>query len=307
MGQAENMQAKNLFLKWVERLAPGQTTRCNHEGCPAGEDTRGRLYFSRKVNPDKMVVWYCHNCAAGGAFTMSALGSKVPLGSAPKDSEQDMRHIIDVMERSIDITEGPRITPEQYRWLQNSSSEVVSVYYKPGFVKWDPIDESLVFPIPTLDNEQLHWAYPLAMQKRYHRPYGPKCITTKANANVQVRRFLSPPGSPVVPTVIVEDLLSGYRIAKDAGLNAYVLFGNHMDISEFVQHKELFKHGVCVWLDNDNDQVTRNAAAIAKRASMLGLEYLLISELNEPKKYIPPILEVQGEQIKRAIKMWRPR
>lgn len=287
-----NKGARECFNEHIKTLAPGETAHCNHDGCPAGEDTRGRLYFTRKSNPVDLVVWFCHNCTEGGAFNTNGRTTLEPHSYAKSGDE--LQHIMDVMARSVDVTNliGPPLTIDQERWLNTTQPVCHWAYYPDDFILFDPMDQSLVFPIWTTDPEQDAAPVPLAIQKRYHREYGPKCITTKANDAVTVRMFVRPGYTTVAgtPIVVVEDMLSAYRVVKDAGHVAYVLFGNHMDMSELVEHRDEFINGVTVWLDNDNDQVLENALKIYKRAQMLGLPTTRIVGVPEPKKLTPPAL-----------------
>jgi hypothetical protein len=50
----------------TQDLAVGDTVRVNHDRCPAGEDTRRRLYLTRTQANPEVVVAYCHNCQSGG-------------------------------------------------------------------------------------------------------------------------------------------------------------------------------------------------------------------------------------------------
>ena len=286
-----NKQARDIFNEHIKTLAPGETAHCNHDGCPAGEDTRSRLYFTRKSNPVELVVYFCHNCTEGGAFSTSGRAKLEPRSTAAKGNE--LQHIMDVMGRSVDVTKlaGSPLTIEQTCWITAGQPMCHWSYYPEDFILFDPMDRSLVFPIWTTNPEQGDSPWPLAIQKRYHREYGPKCITTKANDAVTVRTFVRPAVKhPANPVVVVEDMLSAYRVVKDAGHVAYVLFGNHMDMSELVEHRDEFSNGVTVWLDNDNDQVLENALKIHKRAQMLGLPTNLIQGVLEPKKLTPPAL-----------------
>ncbi len=49
-----------------EPYAPDRagTVRVNHDPCPAGTDTKRRLYVTRKE--DGNVIAYCHNCSCSG-------------------------------------------------------------------------------------------------------------------------------------------------------------------------------------------------------------------------------------------------
>ena len=59
-----NRNAVKLTKQLVRDLAPESigTARYNHEDCPAGTDTRRRLYVTRKADAPHLVLAYCHNC-----------------------------------------------------------------------------------------------------------------------------------------------------------------------------------------------------------------------------------------------------
>ena len=47
-------------------LQRGETIRVNHTRCPAGEDRKKRLYFTRPAGSPGIVLAYCHNCQEHG-------------------------------------------------------------------------------------------------------------------------------------------------------------------------------------------------------------------------------------------------
>lgn len=292
---------KKLYDEYIVRLDVNQTKSCNHYGCPAGEDHKGRLYFTRKDKPTDIVVWFCHNCAEGGAiktrFTLSDT-----KGSAGKTTKDETRYIADVLARSVDITskEGCHITTVQDKWLMNHAATSPQGYYPRGQVLLDPMDGSLVFPICAPEARDVPVpSQPNAMQKRFHRTYGPKCVTTKATGEVKVREFFGGLNGPVV---IVEDKLSAIRLLMDTDTRSYVLFGSSMDISELVEYKDQFMAGVIVWLDNDNAQVIGNSHKIASLCRMLGIPVAHIDKIPEPKQFGPVALKNFVTEAKRSLK-----
>ena len=50
------------YQQMIDDLEPGETVRYNHTDCPAGEDTRRRLYLTRPHADPTWVLGYCHNC-----------------------------------------------------------------------------------------------------------------------------------------------------------------------------------------------------------------------------------------------------
>jgi hypothetical protein len=60
------LEIKNYPLNDIE---VGETRRFDHIDCPAGEDTRSRLYLTRPVADPTKVIGYCHNCATSGVHS----------------------------------------------------------------------------------------------------------------------------------------------------------------------------------------------------------------------------------------------
>lgn len=291
-----NKQAKQVFDKYVEGLAVGETIGRCHDGCPAGTDTRNRLYFTRKAHPKDLIVWFCHNCGNGGAFSRSKRHTMLSkMGEPEKDGTA---HIREIAYRSKPVAEAyPHLSMEQYMWLQaGREGHVKDLYAVRDAVRWDYVDNSIVFLIYTPNNEDPD-DMPDAIQKRYHSDYGPKCLTFKKSDDVKVRQYLA--GGDEL-TFIVEDYLSGTFLHK-LGRSSYILFGNNMDIAELAEHKELLGNEIVVWLDNDNAQVIENSYKIAKRAKMLGYKVHRVPEpYVDAKKYNKADLLYTINRIKRG-------
>jgi hypothetical protein len=204
-------------------------------------------------------------------------------------SPDNRGYITDVMSRSIPVTTELKaqmfMPPVASGWLfglhERSFSE--------GWVHWDPVEHAVVFSIwDSLDTKHSSDGifYPEAIQHRYFRKHGPKCITTKANDDTKVQTFMGEYPDARYPLVIVEDPLSMHSIyGAHWEHNAYCLYGAHMDISQLVSLKKNGVKDVVVWLDNDNDQVLKNADLIARRAMGLGLGARVICDVKEPKHY----------------------
>jgi hypothetical protein len=87
------------------RASGGSTDeyRFNHEGCPAGEDTRGRLYA--KITEDrKLLLLHCFNCGKSGAVRYSAGLGKPKEGTreaAMSDARKSSFEIVDTEFQSL--------------------------------------------------------------------------------------------------------------------------------------------------------------------------------------------------------------
>ena len=55
--------------EYSDELSENETIRINHDGCPAGTDTRRRLYITKKP---QVILGYCHNCQQSAARYIAA-------------------------------------------------------------------------------------------------------------------------------------------------------------------------------------------------------------------------------------------
>ena len=111
----------------IDEMEPGSTARINHEKCPAGEDTRRRLYFTKPAAGD-VVLGYCHNCQMGGRFhAESYRENEFNTGEILKTDE--WKDIEDTV--SFDIKEWPQVAREAvFKYL---TSQVLIQEYGIGY------------------------------------------------------------------------------------------------------------------------------------------------------------------------------
>lgn len=268
-------------------LAPGETVRQDHFACPAGDDHRKRLYFTRGKKPDSVILWYCHNCGGGGAFPLK--GHALHLGIRPITKTNDNTdYIKSVLENYIPLNSVDAVynncPTHVSKWLFSDSD---SWGWPEGLIGYDPLEQAVVFSIYN-DYAASHVKdIPDAIQHRYFRDRGPKCITTKRNTDTHVHMFIAPYDREGDTVVIVEDMLSALKVwvePSNLDKGVYCMFGSNMELSELVALKNSGVNNVVVWLDNDNEQVKKNARTITQRASNLGLKTRLIDTFVEPKR-----------------------
>lgn len=74
------------FVHYGEDLTSGEQIHVNHDKCPAGLDTKRRLYIKR-TEDDRYILAYCHNCSLSGRYSIKygAVKSATTKGKAERD------------------------------------------------------------------------------------------------------------------------------------------------------------------------------------------------------------------------------
>lgn len=286
-----NEQARRLFSEasTARSAANRASFRVNHRDCPAGEDTRKRLYFkfTDKEYDRNLVLWYCHNCGNGGLFKHDKFsGTQVvldPIEEGNCEEDKTKTYGSSVWTRAVRIGEEFAIG-ERRRLPKNHVTYLVRSGWEPAdqaylaiansHVKYDPYEDQLVFALRKDMAKGLASApseFLSAIQVRANRQGQPKCLTIKFSDDSLVNTMVYAPwsGKPhKKPIVVVEDMMSGIKLAY-SGYKAFVLCGSHMSSREFMAYPALLKSDLVVWLDNDNDQVCKSAEYISRLHSTL--------------------------------------
>ncbi len=215
----------------------GQQVHVNHTSCPAGTDTRRRLYIKREH--DKVLA-YCHNC--NGHYVRSERGVRsVALierllakeVESPTAKEVQLPH---------DIDYNPATWPAAATaWLyghrfDNRMIQDYSLGYSPSWGR-------VVLPVFE-SGKCIFW------QGRRIEGDGPKYISVRS---AKKPLFMAcDPRIPVGTAVVVEDMLSAIRVAESLpGRMGVALLGTH-EPSQLTELLNSYKaERVLVWLDDD--------------------------------------------------------
>jgi len=275
-----------LILSLTPKGKAAMLYRFNHPDCPAGEDTKQRLYIRIPDDNLRVRLAYCHNCGGSG---FARLREDTKLGDAyHKDSPSSYSHTFgtDTIARNWQV-QGlityDKIPPRASQLLINADiSEAVARKYKLG---WSGNLNRLTYPNQTSDGRGGDL---VSMQMRaIYESQSPKYLTwynDKAIANGQ--QILNHSGPCMPPTlVITEDLLSAIRVNEaHQHTKTLPLFGTH--ISTDVLYERVSKHQIeraFVWLDNDGVSIGHKALDITSRLEMLGVSAECVFEKYEPK------------------------
>lgn len=240
----------------------GEQVRFSHADCG---DARDRLYVKRVVTDHGIrgVLAYCHNCGAGGrapdaaGYVPLAITSVAPIGDdvLPKDMSQSNQIAIDYMAK------------------YGFSAADIGVFG----VGWSDHYQRIVLPV---QDQSGHKGPVKGCQLRRVGGYGAKYITMRPTSEPLECQWGQNLGAP---TVIVEDLLSAWRVWQ-AGFNAIPLLGSHVRPERLAKViHEGFTDWV-VWLDNDTPEINDAARYMVNLIKALGGSALLCRAANEPKK-----------------------
>jgi len=245
------------ILLYALPTAPGQTLRYNHAECPAGTDTRGRLYITMSDACPHSVLAYCHNCGEGtvvptNRYRVTApANEQVSVNSAdinPEDWEADPRF--------------PCLLGLQAEvWLTNKKIMVDAPTLNKYGVRWNDEHDEIIIPIRGTYSAPLVVGY----QSRNIHNVGSKYKTSMFNKTQPICTFI-PASSDCRTTVIVEDYISGVACCE-AGFNAVVLYGTHCSSDKLFWLDT--SDAIIVWLDNDNDTVDKHADTIFRTLKMI--------------------------------------
>jgi hypothetical protein len=214
-------------------LRPGEQTRINHVDCPAGRDTRGRLYIKRK--DDNTLLAYCHNC---GEYGISSSNKTRAIRDLLIENEVAQRDgagellLPDDIERNIDYWPGQaRLWPLKYGI---SPTEVYenNICYSPS---WNRII------LPVYENGKLAFWQGRAVDKGQD----PKYVSAKSHPKVMFWAHAPKPGNCIF---IVEDMLSAIKMSRFA--DAVAMLGTSPDLPCLTSRIANYKK-VGVFLDPD--------------------------------------------------------
>lgn len=269
----------------IEHHVPSNTgqVKINHDNCPAGVDTKQRLYIRRKE--DGSVVWYCHHCNGRGA-----------QNTTPRRRTRDTGYTSGV--------EGQRSVAEGANWR---SEPYIRKSYTEGYKHCSIKARAFLSPIDPADVDaygiaQLHKDKSEVYNERVCIP----CYSATGLCAVQYRRISDTDDRKYITLgtgyfdsyylrrghrsyetstlVITEDVLSAIKVG---GRYRSIALLNSLRIKELENILKVAKgyDRVVVWLDNDNYYVKRNARRLAREIGLHVKDVLLVTGYTDPKHY----------------------
>jgi hypothetical protein len=270
----------------IDNLQRGQTVGVNHIDCPAGEDTKHRLYITRPSSSAGAILGYCHNCDSAGALKDGGeeyrdFGQKLTLvgnKATPFDKPDNL------------IACGDRWPDDAVVWRINKGLDVEDCLH--AGIKYDQTSHRIFLPIYNQVNKlgQFHNTYStlLGYQLRQIDGTGPKYYTAQRDVNKPLyTRLTSRRAGPAALCFLVEDFVSGLAVADTDRLNYDVVVNYGVKVKiEVLSEVSGTKYNV-VWLDNDNNHVRSQASTIARTWALIsGVDTGVEKALDrDPKSY----------------------
>ena len=262
--------------------------RVNHTECPAGEDTRGRLFIRRRH--DGVVLAYCHNCS-GKAFIASP--------------RKDVRNLYGSLSLLDDTEHDPSLSKDKNgntiiampedassNLLEDWSGEAVAWVTQYGItpeeiegygVCYSPSLNKVLLPVHTLAGGDMIQVGYQARRLEGAESGVPKYITYVPRKYKGSTCFMAY-GPMVSPStlVLVEDALSAIKVSRYHDSIAVLTATVSPDVMAFAAITSYSR--VVVALDNDNPTVRVNAGKAVKQLRAWGVEAELTTCEADPKE-----------------------
>ena len=272
-----------LIAPLANELDIGESKRMNHADCPAGVDTRRRLYVTRKAD---VLLGYCHNCGVSTSMYLSTRdrfrNPSTAVMSLPLPAHKPYRFPTTV--RFDEIEELPI---EANAWLiQSNISRTEANDYG---IKYVPENNSILIPFFRLKGFDYN-GYQLRPLDKHATAKYVNCVKYESEELGGITRG-SYRGKESRCVVIVEDLVSAIHINR-LGCPAYVNYGTQVKPIKLHHLSKEFDQ-VLVWLDNDKPEVIEKARQMTDVLTLfMPMKNVHRSEtLNDPKHYEHKILK----------------
>lgn len=272
-------------------LRIGDQIKVNHEGCPAGVDTKSRLYIKRVTGG---VVGYCHHCSDKGYHRESSYdGRKLREWLRGEGSEEhEVSPTLKVILTPYTTIHNPHIL----KWLHQyyiTAEDKLNPYFTDYFGE---NAGNLIIGLYDRHN------FRRGQQVRPFIGTGPKYKTTWTNNFMGDTAWYrsSSPGTTAT-LVVTEDCVSAYRVNRDANVDSMALLRTSMSDSTMTYIISAGYQNVLLWLDGD-DPGWEGSLKIWKRFAYRypGLPVSRIRSLDDPKTYEPSnILATVTDELKR--------
>jgi hypothetical protein len=262
-------------------------SRMNHDDCPAGVDTRRRLYLL--VKPDRSVLAHCFNCNGSGAYFPDHPRYK-SLGDLLRE-DNDLRNT-EVSGWSASLAET----------IMTDCTHIHSLHIKAWLYKhhifeddWEELglkewSTNLIFPLNTpatvggsfqirnfhSGNRYMNY---LRDDKLGNRIWQGECLGAHAHGKV----------------VVTEDILSAYRIHRDLRVESRALLGTNVPDDLIEWFKENHTH-VYIWLDGDMTGLSASLKVYKEIDPVLSSTSIVQAE-KSPKEYTPEELQEIAKKV----------
>lgn len=262
----------------IQNLDRGETHRTNHVNCPAGQDTKQRLYITRPAGSANVVLAFCHNCQESGVRRDTIEKYR----DFQENKVQVQPTVFDIPKNMVaDVGQWP-IVAQQWRIEKKFNVDDVEMLG----IQYDPSSHRIYLP------QHSHAGVEdtlLGYQLRKLEGGGAKYLNASLNNESPSTMFCVKCDSPhmIDLAFVVEDLASGNALTNTLQyleVPAKVLVNYGTKVTPLVLNRvRNFKQGV-VWLDNDGPIIRDQSEKICKVWGMLSGEQVNSElHLTDPK------------------------
>lgn len=273
----------------------GTTIRVNHTDCPAGQDTRRRLYLTRPAATPNVVLGYCHNCQESGYYSTHNTDDKQYRGHFAAAKQVDVFPGAD-FKIPAHMQEANSLWPtDAQAWRMKKGLSIGDC--GDADIQYDPSTHRIFLPMyDHLQSGVIHKRSELlGFQLCRLNDRGSKYMNVYRDSSVSPSTRITIPkhkDSTRIIGFVVEDLASGLRISNalknrtgaNFGAEILVNYGTKVTPTVLSLPKGVSITDGIVWLDNDSTHVAEQAMKIAKVWHMLtGVEMHIEDLATDPK------------------------
>ena len=271
-----------------DEIGPGETIRVNHVDCPAGEDTRRRLYVTRVQADPTLLVGYCHNCGTGDRNKTNEY-SKYRNHEVYSSAKELIQQDIKVPKSIVPMSDAPAMA-QKFLFERNLTLDKAAewgIYY-------DPNSDRVYLPMYAEADTRGRWGAFDGYQLRAIASHqNPKYLTARRPESKGYTLLHNAPETYEVKDLnayvaIVEDYISGIHILeamnKDFHCLVAVNYGTQINTEMLYDLAQLHKdNNLVVWLDNDSPHVIKRAQDISRTAALYGIKSAVVTVKSDPK------------------------
>lgn len=258
------------FVPAGMKLLLGQQQRINHLNCPAGADSRQRLYIKRQGGK---LLAYCHNCGGWGVRGINRRDVKaIDELLVEHESAQRNGH------GELVLPEDKQMDPDTW------PGEAANWVYKYGITRDEIIDHELCYSsawnrviLPVYENGKLVFWQGRAVNEWQD----PKYISAKSHAKAMFFAHANL-ASGRNKCIITEDILSAIKVSR--WCDSIALLGTSPDFDGLRDRLENYKR-VGIFLDPDHAGHTKSIE-LEKRLDLVfrGRVSRIYSHVYQPKE-----------------------
>lgn len=262
------------FVTWTDiaQHVPfriGEQVHVNHDTCPAGVDTKRRLYIK---NDHNAVLAYCHHCnghyvkAKGKRRHKEVLedlveGDAAPDKAKPQLPDDCVSFNWDWPNPALGWVVGTGLAPE---YLNDAG-----VVYSPSWGR-------VIIPVYN-DGELVFW-----QGRNVGITPGPKYVSVSGEKK-PIAVFLNK-RSMATTLVITEDVMSALRVVQDTECDAMALLGTSISDEHITHIQNSDYRRVVVWLDMDAPGIEASTKIQTRLYNVLPCSVEAIRSYDEPKR-----------------------